>query len=252
LKISIRLYNFLAILTLIAVTSNLYGQNGVRAFGIQYKPIFPLGIVNTDGQSVSDPTNNTKLDIITKRGSSIGAVIRIGLSKRWSLETGINYVKRNYDLKLSSPDFKDSEGSLQLIGYEIPVIAMIFVKLGENMYMNAASGISFDFFPTGGIVSYDRDTIEYGMLESNWLIPALNVNLGFEYRTKNSGYFYIGSSYHIPFSDIATVFVSYRNTGTNKFEALVNPPPTISGTYFTLDLRYFFNPGMKEKKDPNR
>jgi len=230
----------------------MYAQNGVRAFGIQFKPIFPLSIVNTDGQHIKDELNNTELDIIIERGYSIGAVIRIGLSKRWSLETGINYIRRNYSFKLSSPDFENSGASIRLTGYEIPITAMIFVRLGENMYMNAAGGISFDLFPTGGIVSYDRDTIEYGMLESNWGIPALNANLGFEYRTKNFGYFYIGSSYHLPFSDIATIYISYRDPGTNIFETLINPPPTISGSYFTLDLRYFFNPGMKEKTDPHR
>ncbi len=224
-------------------------QNGVRAFGVQFKPIFPLGIVNTDGQLIIDSENQTRLEIENSGGYSLGAVIRIGLSRRWSLETGINYTRRNYDFFLSGADFPDSRASVRFTGYEIPIVAMVFVQLGEQMYMNASGGFTFDFFPTGGISSYDRDTMEYGMLETNWVVPALTANLGFEYRTRESGYFYFGSSYHLPVNDIAEVYVSYRSPNTNSFTPLVQPPPSVSGTYLTLDIRYFFNPGMKEKKE---
>lgn len=226
-----------------------HAQNGVKAFGVQFKPIFPLGIVNTDGETIFDNVNGTQLDITTRGAYSFGAVIRMGLTKRFSLETGINYIQRNYDFKLSGNDFKASEASVRMIGYEIPIIGMVFVRLGEQMYMNAATGFTFDLFPTGGVASYDRDSIEYGLLESNWIVPALSANLGFEYRTKEHGYFYIGSSYHLPFQDIAAVYISYRPPGTNNFVQLVQPEPNISGTYLTIDLRYFFNPGMKEKRE---
>ena len=230
--------------------SNLVlAQSGIKAFGIQYKSILPFGLVNTDGQTVVDNENNTRLEIKTSRGYSIGAILRFGLSKRWSFETGINYVRRNYDFYLSGEGFQDSEASIRFSGYEIPATAMVFVKLGDKMYMNTSGGLTFDLFPTGGVSSYDRDTIEYGMLERNWIILALNVNIGFEYRTKESGYFYLGASYHQPFSDMAHVFVSYRSPGSNTFTPLIQPPPGVSGTYFALDLRYFFNPGMKGNTD---
>ena len=143
-------------------------QSGIRAFGIQFKPIFPLGLVNTDGQTIIDETNNTRLEISEKGGYSLGAVIRIGFSKRFSLETGISFIRRNYGFKLNSSDFTESQASLRFTGYEIPAIGMIFVKLGQQTYMNASAGVVVDLFPTGGVVAIDRDTIEYGILETNW------------------------------------------------------------------------------------
>lgn len=229
--------------------SQIQAQSGVRAFGIQFKPIFPLALVNTDGEVVFDSESGNRLEINSKGGFSIGGVVRIGLSKRWSVETGINFTRRNYDFNLSGEDLPSTSASVRFTGYEIPAIAMVFVRLGEQMYMNAAGGVTFDLFPTGGLASYDRDTIEYGMLERNWIIPALTANLGWEYRTQKNGYFYFGTSYHLPFDQIADVFISYRKPGTNTFIGLVSPPPSVSGAYLTFDLRYFFNSGMKKKKE---
>lgn len=233
----------------ISFQSQLCAQNGIRAFGIIFKPIFPLAVVNTDAITFFDSQNENTLDVLNSNGFSIGGVIRIGLSKRWSVETGLNYVRRNYNFTLNSEDFPQSNASIRFTGYEIPAIAMVFVRLGDKSFMNAGAGITFDLFPTGGLTVYDRDTIEYGMLETNWVIPALTANIGFEYRTVKNGYFYFGTSYHLPFSNVADVFVSYRMPGTNNFTALINPPASVNGTYLTLDIRYYFNSGMKEKRE---
>jgi hypothetical protein len=231
------------------LTSLCSAQNGIRAFGVQFKPIFPLAVVNTEEKSVVDNSSDTRLNINQKSGYSVGAVIRIGLAKRFSMETGIHVINRYYDFKMTGKDVPATDASLSLRSFEIPAIGMVFVRLGEQLYMNAAGGITFDLFPTGGIVTYKRDSIEFGILESNWLIPALSANIGVEYRTKKNGYFYFGSSYHQPFKDMATVYVSYRKTNTSNFVTLVNPPPQVKGNYFTIDIRYYFNPGMKGKKE---
>jgi hypothetical protein len=83
------------------------------------------------------------------------------------------------------------------------------------------------------------------MLETNWIILGLCANLGFEYRTLKSGYFYFGASTHLPLTEMAEVIVSSNKPQTNYFERLVWPAPKVIGTYITLDIRYFFNPGMK-------
>ena len=168
----------------------LHAQKGVTAFGIQFKPIFPLGIVNTDGQVVRDAETGSTLKIDVNSGYSIGAAIRIGLTDRISLETGISYIARNYSFDLTNPAFPSSSAQMKFPGYQIPLLGLVFVRLSENIYMNAAAGVSFDMYPTGGVVAHDRDSIEYGLLEKNWLMVSLIANLGFEYRTRKSGYFY--------------------------------------------------------------
>jgi len=244
--------SFLLITFFILSPSITAGQKGVRAFGIQFKPIIPFGLVNTDGQTVRDLNTETTLEIQEKRGMSIGAVIRFGLSKRFSFETGINYVQRNYHFNLNSVSIaKYSEADLRFTGYEIPALGMVFVRLGDKMYMNAAAGLSFDFFPTGGVATYDQDTsltIEYGMLETNWIQLSLLANLGFEYRTEKNGYFYLGASYHRPFSNMAEVYISYIESNSTTFVRLISPPPGVSGNYLSIDIRYFFNPGKNKRK----
>jgi len=228
-------------------TSDIQAQTGVKAFGIQIKPIFPLGLVNTDGQVIKDAETGSTLSIDVNSGYSIGAVVRFGINDRFSFETGINYVARNYSFNLTNPGFEVSTADLRFPGYEIPALFMVFVRLSENIHMSVTAGVSFDLFPTAGVVTSDRDSIEYGLLEENWVIISLVANIGFEYRTKKSGYFYLGASYHSPFGDMADVFVSYRETNSNEHIILVEPFPSVSGNYLSLDLRYYFNPESSKK-----
>jgi hypothetical protein len=188
------------------------------------------------------------LQIDVNSGYNIGAVIRFGLTKRFSIETGINYIARNYSFELTNTNFPSSSSEIKFPGYQLPLLGMIFVRLSENIYMNSAAGLSFDMFPTAGVVSQDRDSIEYGLLEKNWLMVSLVANLGFEYRTRKSGYIYLGASYHNTFGDMADVIVSYRGLNTNQYVKLIDPYPGINGNYLSLDLRYYFNPESRKKK----
>ena len=72
---------------------------------------------------------------------------------------------------------------------------------------------------------------------------AFLANFGFEYRTKNSGYFYLGTSYHLPFAPIMDFAMVYDYQGGKKLQI-----DHVQGSYLTLDLRYFFN----EKKEEIR
>jgi len=65
---------------------------------------------------------------------------------------------------------------------------------------------------------------------------ALETNLGFEYRTKKFGYFYLGASYHLPFAPITTFAMSYEYPPGNVV-SIAN----VRGSYMTIDIRYFFN-----------
>ena len=76
---------------------------------------------------------------------------------------------------------------------------------------------------------------------------SLIANLGFEYRTRKSGYFYLGASYHNTFGDIADVFVSYKELNSNQHVVLIEPYPSVNGNYLSLDLRYYFNPEPRKK-----
>jgi len=211
------------------------GQTNVRTFGMHYKPIFQSKFIT---KNIFSSHNNIDFSIENKRSFSGGMVIRRGLTERFSLETGINYVKRNFEITINdtSRNFK-AVSEFSVICYEIPILFLVYIRLSEKWYMNTSAGASIDFFPSdvGNSDTYfNHISVRYKNL---WLRPALLANVGYEYRTEKYGYFYIGGSYHRPSGPI---YLS-----TVKYNVNLVPVARISemlyGNYLTLDLRYFFH-----------
>ena len=73
-------------------------QEKVTTFGIQLKPIIPVEFFNA-GKQVQRK-NDIEYINQPKFGMSFGMVIRKGLTKSLSFETGINLIRRNYDLTI--------------------------------------------------------------------------------------------------------------------------------------------------------
>ena len=72
---------------------------------------------------------------------------------------------------------------------------------------------------------------------TSWIIPALQANIGFEYRTYESGFWYLGFSYHQPFTNLTEAVVGFGEIqSSNDFTFF-----DVSGTYLTIDLKYFFH-----------
>ncbi|NNM16585.1 MAG: hypothetical protein HKO56_08005, partial [Bacteroidia bacterium] len=74
---------------------------------------------------------------------------------------------------------------------------------------------------------------------------GVHSNLGWEYRTDKSGWIYLGASYHRPFDHIYLSQVAYDDGIEDTIAST-----TLDGSYFTVDLRYFFDaePTTKRKK----
>ncbi|HEX4887917.1 MAG TPA: hypothetical protein VFV37_07725 [Luteibaculaceae bacterium] len=229
-------------LLLAFATANAYAQQYTTVFGLQYKPIVPSAFFRNDGFAKLDELHDINLKAST--GSSLGAVVRRGISKRFSVEGGINMVNRNYNLTVRSLDTNQTfEQNFKWLSYEIPIQTMVFVQLGTKTYLNAAAGASFNFFPSD--IEGQNDFFYQRTFRQGWLRTALTANLGFEYRTESSGFLYLGASYMQPFSSMAqtTVFQrdNLKNFSTESFR----------GNYLTIDLRYYFhadpNPVTKSK-----
>jgi len=215
-------------------------QERVTTFGIQIKPIIPSELFNTGVQEVDQ--NNVFFTLKPKPGISFGMVIRKGLTKTLSLETGINYLSRGYELTIDDQDLQFSEtSSYKLVNYEIPISLLVYIKLSRYMYMNASGGVSLDIYPSDLYTyseNFQNDVVVY-----NWIRPSLIANIGWEYRTEESGYFYIGGSYHRPFSYMAKEIVWYNGNGRDErldFDLV--------GNYITIDFRYFFHEDPEKKK----
>ncbi len=214
-------------------------QPGTIALGIEYKPIFPMSFLRTGTQTVKDDYN-----IIYKEGLNSGfnggMVIRKSFTNLLSLETGISYILRNYSLSIQDTTYTES-AQFSIVGYEIPVSLLAFVQTGEKTFMNAGLGISPDVFASN--VKTEGENHRSYTARLHTFQPAIIANLGFEYRTEESGYLYFGASFHGPFGDDFNTTISYLQNG---YERDVIIP--LSGNYLTVDFRYFFPPDTKYRK----
>lgn len=211
-----------------------FSQKRVTTFGLQFKPIVSSEVINTGSQNNQE--GGIGFSIEPDRGYSFGMVVRKGFTQQLSLETGINVTRRNYNLSIR----QDSTGfvgdsDFRYIIYEIPVLGLVYVQLGQNTYLNTAFGVSVNFLPSDW-ESFDTYFIHLSERQS-WVLPALLANFGFEYRTYDKGFFYLGFSYHRPFSKITTARAAYQEDRVNLEETSFD----ILGNYLTIDFRYFFN-----------
>jgi hypothetical protein len=218
------------------------GQKGSAKFGMLYKPIIPNRLIGYYDQDFNkDAFQST---VKQKFGHSLGMQIRIGLSNVISIETGLSFTQRNYHLNYAQIDSGYAAmGDVRVVSYEIPVSGLVYIRLGDDLYMSTSLGAALTFFPSDvrtvePITSNQRFQQEgayYSKVQG-----AMLANLGFEYRSKKSGTFYLGASYHLPFKPIMAFAMSYEYNNGNLVSF-----GNISGSYLTADIRYYFN----EKKD---
>jgi hypothetical protein len=222
----------------------LVAQKGITTFGLQYKPIVPNRLIGTYSQEFNaEPFFST---VTQKIGHSYGMIVRTGLTKTVSLETGINFTQRNFNIDFAVPDSSYSaENDVRLIGYEIPLKGLVFIRLGEDLFMNTALGAVLNYFPSDVQVLDPIRLSEYFSFEGarrTRFAGSMVANIGFEYRTRRNGYFYFGSSYNLPFTQFYTFALSYEYLGGENLSI-----DNIRGSYLTIDLRYYFHE-EKEKK----
>ena len=119
-------------------------QQGVTTIGFQVKPIVPI---NYFGAGPIDLiSDSATINISSKMGYSFGMVIRRGLTKTISIETGINYTRRNFKLTGTSSFENSSDvGDFGFVSYEIPVQSLVYIRLAEKLYMNASIGLGINF-----------------------------------------------------------------------------------------------------------
>jgi hypothetical protein len=221
------------------------GQEKVLTAGIQIKPIFESGLLKTGKQTITQ--NNVDFGVLLSGGLSAGMVVRKGISDLLAFESGINYTKRSYTLDITDHDAGFTGSTpFRIIAYEIPAALLVYIRLGEKTYMNASLGPCLDIFATD-IFTYDTTYFEHYAVYNSRFRAAVIANMGMEFRTERSGFFYIGATYHRPFGDIYSQHIQYKANGKEE-----DVYTGISGNYLTLDIRYYFYtaPDKKKRKVP--
>lgn len=217
----------------------LIAQEKVTTVGIQVKPIFTSKFFGTGPEEISQNGFNYKISQNT--GFSGGLVIRKGYTKSLSLEFGINYSRRKITME-SLYNGQSSITQMRIIGYEIPVSQLVFIRLSEKIYMNVSGGVCINMFPSD---VQSTNEVLYAIGGRKLIFnPSLIANVGFEYRTKDKGYFYLGSSLNRPFSPIYGLGIDYVINNNIVNTAITD----LQGTYLTIDFRYFFHEDPERKK----
>jgi hypothetical protein len=224
-------------------------QEKVLTAGFQIRPFFASKFFKTGTQQKD--SSSVSFTVTPRGGYSAGGIIRYGISKTVSFETGINFVKRPHDVRL----VKTTDGSMvnsvhtgfSSVSYEIPANMLVFIQLSERLLMDVALGVSLDFYPSN--LNTRGENFNHYSIRKNWLFPAVNASIGYEWRTEKSGYFYLGTSYHNPLDDIFITTIGYYESGRYQ----TGQQFLLSGNYLSVDFRYFFHqdPLKKQKKKKN-
>ena len=230
---------FFAILFLVLSSYSL-GQKTKVSFGLQYKPILPLKVLNVEDITLNENGYNATISPLL--GHSFGGIIRWGFTDKIALESGLSYVRRNFNMDITLDDTLSGNGEFGIVQYEIPFQGLFYVRLSKRYYMNAATGISLNFRASD--VGNRTENSQFTQITN---IQGINMayiaNIGFEYRSKKSGIFYLGASLTTPFRPLGKI--------TLYSEDIVNTKRVVgllSGNYISVDVRYFFQDTSKKKK----
>lgn len=214
-------------------------------FGLQFKPLIPGDFLGKSKTTI----RNGNFSALYKQqlGYSFGGSVRVGITELISIESGINLIQRNYSIDYSYPDSSLSLTSgFGITNYDIPINALIYIKLSDVFYMNASLGGSVVFNPSnvakieypGGLNQFKHEGRRHGKMGFEF-----NANIGFELRTEKSGFFYLGASGRIPTQSIYNIAAIYSNTSSSTKLVATGG---LDGAYLAIDIRYYF-PNIKNK-----
>ena len=243
-----RLYKIIIIsIFSLCLIPNLVAQKKFAEFGIVLRPIFESSAFRTGPITVS--SDEMTLVLRQKSGFAYGAIIRYGITKGLNFEGGLTITTRNINLDVSDTVFDIYRTSdFKFITYELPIQVMTKVPIKNNLFVTASGGFVFDFLPSDLESFSENGDFYHRTFYKSWIQGAVSANIGLEYATKASGNFYLGASFHQPFTDLTVTRIETQKRINGRVEDHVLIT-NIPGSYLTLDFRYFF-PENKNAPEP--
>ena len=249
---------FIILFILIGLFSNqkLLAQKKWATFGIHFEPIVPVEMFRIRTNNLT--RDNVKFSSKPLSGYTLGTHLSVELTPHFSIETGINYVTRNFLVKVEDGVAIDSI-NFQADNFEIPFTITYYVRLAERLYMGQSLGTSLQLIPSNlytrnsvqNITGTTTYSFEQFSARKSTIVPTFKGAVGFEYRTKSNGYFYVGPVYHL-FAELYSTNLNYYNASTSKSISKVNIKTV--GDYFGIEIRYVFPPTalILSKKDKEK
>jgi hypothetical protein len=220
-------------------------------FGLHAEPIIPTGLFRIREEIVD--FDKVSFKMIPQTGYLIGSHIAIHYTPKFAIESGINMIKRDFELSATeNEDVNTLRFTVQ--NFEIPLALTYYVRVGERMYMGHTVGVSFQMLPSHLISRIRKrnpngSDFEFEQLSyrNSWLVPTFKGGIGFEYRTDEKGHFFCGPVYHL-FRPLYKTRILYKNDTVNE-TLFMNP----IGDFFGVIFRYNFQPSpLNIKKKPKK
>jgi hypothetical protein len=207
-------------------------------FGFQYRQIVPMQQMQSGAQKFADSILQTTLT--PTDGYTFGGVLRYGLTDLISLETGLYYNQRTFSIQSTRTDSMLSvDQRLRFVQFEIPIQGNIGIQLSRTIYANAALGGAILYKPTS-VATYvnPSDKHEFrqvGLVDNNKKLGFdVRTSIGFEYRNKKAGVFYIGGTAFVQLQPAFVLLSKYQYVNF-KQTAFGN----VNASGFGLDFKYF-------------
>jgi hypothetical protein len=215
-------------------------------FGVQVRSIIPTNFVGNPITTLQK--DGLQASLQQTIGYSFGGIVRVGLTELIALETGINFSQRYFKVQGSIADSGIYvTNQLGFIQYDLPLNGLIYIKLTKRFFANASLGVTAGFKPTSIATQNNIDGSKFfyhtGFVNKKASLD-LNGNLGFEFRSKKTGFYYLGTTVRLPLAPLFTYISTYRNQGYK-----VTQYGDVSGAFLGIDLRYFFRNVKAQKED---
>jgi hypothetical protein len=228
------------IFVLLLFSGSIKAQDKNFTGGFQFKAMLGAGVFSNE--PTTSEVDSVQIGIQQQFGYVFGMTIRKQFTKMLAVESGLRFVQRNYTTSIDST-FGSYTGEIdyRLISYEIPLKGMVRLRASDNSFFSVSLGIQMDLYPSD-IYASDYEW-QVQVTRKSWIQGSFLANLGWEVHPQNYGTFYAGLSFNQPFVDPYAANVGHYNANFAASNMRLN------GTYFSLDLRYYF----EVKKDkPSR
>ncbi|MFM6934997.1 MAG: outer membrane beta-barrel protein [Flavobacteriales bacterium] len=223
-------------ISLFAQKENKFGIQNY--FGFQTRMIIPSNTIGPNSLTLTKDYFTSTIE--QKTGYTFGGVVRLGLSELISIETGLNYIQRIYGITMQRTDSNIvATNTMHFIQYDIPVSAVVNVKLTKSIFANASLGLALQNKPSSvGIIDHPNGKHEFfhiGLVDIHKKMSFdLAASAGFEYRTKKSGVFYIGGSARVAMAPVFQYVAKYKYVNDSRVMY-----GNVNGSYLSLDFKYF-------------
>ena len=239
---------FLASITCCHLVAQKSNSSREKQIGFLVSGIIPTNYFGAAALYLDE--DHSSLELSTKVGYQFGMVIKTRYSDKISIENGITFCRRNYNIYGQSfyqGETRDTS-DFGYINYRIPIKGIVDIQLSKQLFMNTGIGFGLDFYASSVQSTGRNKYINHVSIRNNWINACVTGDLGLELRNQDIGDFYFGATVNIPAFGIAETRLKYYYDGSTADEY---NPFLLAGNFLGLKIIYFLPKNMENKKVEN-